>query len=483
VSSETPIDVLIAGAGTAGIACAIAAAEGGARVLVAEKGAEIGGSLLVAGGKFSAGGTRRQREQGIIDSPQRHFDDVMRISRGAADPLVVRLAVQEAPATVDWLDDLGFPFDPVTPTIDAFHRNRWTYSAPRTYWGPGPESTLRMAQTILATIRPLWERQVSAGRIELALLTPLRSLERDQRGAIQAVIGASGNERSVDAGAIVLATGGYASNLELFAELSGTGARPISWARPTSTGDGIIAARALGAAVRGGETYSPRAGALEAAPGRADDGYVRLLDRAEAPREIHVDAAGRRFHAEDDPSDRGLHRVFLERPGQCFWLVFDAATLADGERIHSLLDADALRARAATSSNPWMADDVGELGRRAGIDPAGLRATVRSWNDAIASGTPDQLGRGGPRHAIATPPFYALATRLGVMSTPGGLAIDDELRVLDGDGVALGSLYAIGEILGSAATMGDGSVSGMMVTPALSLGRILGRRLAAALSP
>jgi fumarate reductase flavoprotein subunit len=478
VNGPHRFDVLIAGAGTAGMACAIAAAEGGASVLVVEKGSELGGSLLVAGGKFSAAATRRQRLQGIEDSSQRHFEDVMRIGGQAADAVVVRLAVEEAPATVDWLDDLGFPFDPLTPAIDSFHRNRWTYSAPRTYWGPGPESTPQMARTILETIRPSWERQIAAGRIRLDLRTPLQALQRDEDSNVHAVIGAAAAECSVRAGAIVLATGGYSSNLALFAELSGTGARPVSWARPACTGDGIIAARALGAAVKGGELYSPRSGALEVAPGRAGDGYVRLLDRSAPPRELHVNAAGRRFHAEDDPSEGGLYRAFLGCAGQRFWLIFDEEALTQGEAIHSTLDPDELRARAAAGANPWAADDIATLADRAGIDSGGLLDTVAAWNAGTALPESDPFGRRTGLHALVSPPFYALATRPGVMTTTGGLAVDETLRVLGRDGVPLGSLYAIGEILGSATTMGDGSVSGMMVTPALSLGRILGRRLA-----
>ena len=105
-------DILIVGAGTAGIPCAIAGAENGARdVVVLEKTAELGGTLHLSAGQMSGAGTRIQKAQGIEDSPQEHY---VRTSCGSvngfADPALVRQAVDEAAATLDWLQDLGFPF-------------------------------------------------------------------------------------------------------------------------------------------------------------------------------------------------------------------------------------------------------------------------------------------------------------------------------------------------------------------------------------
>ena len=93
------IIVIVIGAGTAGMACALTAAESGAQVLVIEKSARIGGTLHVTGGHMSAGGTQRQRARGIDDAPDKHFADVMRLSHGLADESLIRLAVNEAPHT------------------------------------------------------------------------------------------------------------------------------------------------------------------------------------------------------------------------------------------------------------------------------------------------------------------------------------------------------------------------------------------------
>ena len=104
-------DVIIVGAGTAGIPVAIFAARRGGRVLLLDAAPRIGGTLFLSTGQMSAAGTQLQQAKGIEDSAELHFDDVMRISQNTADAELVRLAVNEAAPTFDWLMEGGFePF-------------------------------------------------------------------------------------------------------------------------------------------------------------------------------------------------------------------------------------------------------------------------------------------------------------------------------------------------------------------------------------
>ena len=86
------VDLIVVGAGTAGMPCAITAAEVGGRVAVVEKTADVGGSLHLSAGSMAAAGTRRQRERGIDDDAETHVEDIMRITAGTADEPLVRLA-------------------------------------------------------------------------------------------------------------------------------------------------------------------------------------------------------------------------------------------------------------------------------------------------------------------------------------------------------------------------------------------------------
>ena len=212
---------------------------------------------------MSAAGTRRQRQAGIDDDPDRHFADVLRIGHHRGDPALIRLAVDEAPGVVDWLDENGFPFAPGTPVVYHGHS---PYSRPRTYWGIGHGRSIR------ETLRPLLDKQVAAGRVALRLRSRATRLTSAAGTVTGALLDTPEGPREVRAGVTVLACGGYGANPELFRALTPGGPRLVTNAVPTSTGAAIEMARPLGAEVRFADLHTPRLGLLErrSQPGRVD---------------------------------------------------------------------------------------------------------------------------------------------------------------------------------------------------------------------
>jgi fumarate reductase flavoprotein subunit len=140
-------------------------------------------------------------------------------------------------------------------------------------------------------------------------------------------------------------------------------------------------------------------------------------------------------------------------------------------------DRDGIRELAEEGGVAWLGDDSEELAGKAGIDPDGLRDTISRFNDAVRR-SEDPLGRNHLPDPIETPPFYAVLTQGTTLGTHGGIAVDENLPVLNEEGEPIPGLYAAGEALGATATSGHDFASGMLLTPALSFGRILGRRLA-----
>ena len=462
-------DLIVVGAGTAGMPCAIVAAESGARVLVLEKSGEIGGTLHISAGQMSAAGSRLQREKGIDDSPQEHFDEVMQLGHGRNDPTLVRLAVDEAAATLDWLQDLGLEFPSRMPIVYYGHE---PYSKPRTAWGR------EMGISILAVLRARFEQLVDEGRIELLLECRLERL-LTEAGAVVGVLATGPNGPAEHRGAAVaLCCGGYAAGREVFDELH-PGVHCVLGGRETSTGDGLRAARDVGAALRGAECHLGTIGTIETAPGSGRmefwEAFANLAPQFRGAREIWVNQAAQRFIAEDCPSADERERA-LHAEGGRFWIVFDESAIDEDDPLVLGWSSEMLREKAAGGALVCVADTIGELAEKAGLDPAGLHATTDAFNTAVRDGV-DPLGRAHLENGISRAPFYALAAHAGTTVSFAGVHVDAELRALDDAGQPIPGLFAAGEVIGAASLMGDGYSGGMCVTPALSFGRVLGAQL------
>ena len=474
--STTTTDILVIGAGTAGMPCAIEAARAGAAVTVVEKSNRLGGTLHYSGGQMSAAGTRRQQRLGIDDSVESHFADILKMGGERVDTDLARLAADLAPQTVDWLEDLGFPFDPDCPTLIPDHEH---YSAPRTYWSPN------RGLDILATITEPWQQLVDAGRIQVRLLTPAVTLcSRDGRVTGTTVTHPeTGTHQDILARATVLTTGGFAASPEMFARFTPAAPPLASYAADTSTGDGLQMALALGAQVRNTDAYMTGLGGFKAEPGPGRlrdwrDGWAMVGSAHQrAPREIYVDAGGRRFINEDEPSNDRREFAVMALADETFWAVFDHEALFAGECLIKGWQNEDLVAAAAAGEFCFAAPTIAGLAERAGIAAAGLEDTVAEYNEAVVAGC-DRLGRRSPNCPLETPPFYAFRLQGGSGLSWAGLDVDAQLRVLNAAGQPIPGLYAAGEVLGMSALSGDFTVGGMSLTPALGFGRWLGQRLA-----
>ncbi|MBQ1038130.1 FAD-dependent oxidoreductase [Micromonospora sp. C81] len=461
--------VIVVGAGPGGLACAIAAADAGGTVLLLEKAPDVGGALPYSGGHLSAGGFSLQHERGISDDPERHFDDVWRISRGAARADLTRLTLREQPAVLEWLLAAGLTVDPGTPRIVYGHE---PYRTPRTVHA----TTVPGGPAILGVLRPMLDAHRAAGRIDLRCEVRVTEL-LTEGGTVVGVATADGARWR--APAVVLATGGFGYAPELFAELEGA---PLTTsAAPTSTGDGLLMGRSVGAGLQGLGRYIPTFGGLPPVDGdlRVDWAHrPHLVAPERPPWEIYVDRAGSRWIAEDEPSIDHKERVLTTVDRMTFWTVFDAHALRESYPMVHGWSAAELDAQCGRRRGVHRASGLAELAGLAGIDPAGLSATVARYNGFVADGRDADFGRTYLPAPIVEPPFYALENHPVTLITFAGLDVDELLRVRRADGTTIPGLYAVGEVIGSAAVNGNAFCSGMCLTPAMAFGRLVGRRLA-----
>ena len=462
-------DVIVIGAGTAGMMASIFAARRGARVLALEIAPEAGGTLHISTGQMSAAGTRIQKSLGIADTPDDHYADIMRISRNTADPKLVRFAVDNAADTFEWLVENGLQVMPDHPVKGSGHE---FYTERRYYWGADG------GRSVLNVVRPVFLNEVKAGRVTLRLETEASALEQDATGRVAGVTAKTRGEaaKRYSGKNVVLTTGGYASNAALFQELNGH-PQYADAAYPYSQGAGIMMARAIGGWTRGRQNYLCSFGAIL----DSDTYPARILARPihnpalRQPWEIYVNAAGRRFVAEDNPSVDAREHALLQQPDLRMWSVFDdAIARAAPPMVADWSKAD-LMAKFGDHKMFITADTLDGLARAAGIDPQGLAETVAQYNESLTGADP--LGRQHRPQPIAQGPFYAIRLRGVSISSTVGLGVDEDLRVLGTNNKPIPGLHAAGELLGGGQTMGNSFVGGMMVTPALTFGRLLGSRI------
>jgi fumarate reductase flavoprotein subunit len=466
--SDKTADVIIVGAGSAGLPAAIFAAQRGARVVQVEAGDRIGGTLHWSSGQMSAAGTRQQAELGIEDSADRHYRDAQRIANNTIDPVIGRLTADNAGATIDWLVDCGFELAEGTPAYGVTHE---LFDQKRYVWGNN------QAVSVFEAIAPVHEELVNSGAIDLHLETRMTRLVADNDGSVTGIEVECNNEKRVlSAGSVVLASGGYAMNPDLWREL--TPAYTLrSTGNPHSQGDGLVAALALGADCSGSENFLCTFAGFLCDPDEPRSAWFYSLDpKMRPPWEMYVNTTGHRFVREDHESIDVLEHTLVEEPGMSMFIVFDEAirnaapplVVEDGPQFDDLI-----------ASNPGFhrADSLAELAAMAGMNETALANSVRKYNAAVDADHDADFGRKHLPSRIEQAPFYACEASGVTVVSPAGLHVDDQLRVLRKDGSPIPNLYAAGEVLGFGRTSGNAFVGGMSLTPALTFGRLLGESI------
>ena len=471
--SKSIFDLIIVGAGSAGMTAAITAAELGRRVLVIEKDSRIGGTLHLTAGHMSAGGSKLQAEKGILDTPQAHFDDVMRTNQGSADDWMIRLATDEAPKTMDWLAEIGFEFAEDSPKMIYGHV---PYSTPRTHFGKD------VGRSILNVLQPLFEGEVEKENIVLKLNTKFADLLINDN---QEVVGISalsqkGTRHPYFAKKVILTTGGYAANHKLFAARHPSVSRLISTASPNSQGDGIVIAERYGAVFHNAEKALSTNGGIELEPksGRSDfwGVWARVSNAVDRPpHEVYVTDNGERFINEDEPSPDVRERIVERLPNRRFWVIFDENTRKTAPPLLLWWSEKQFLEETKREKAMWQADTLAELADKTGLPKANLLATIDRFNGFVDQQNDADFKRKLLNDTVLHPPFYAVLTYAINLITFGGLKVNEQLQVVRQDGQPIEGLYAAGEILGAGATSGNAFCGGMLLTPALSFGRILGR--------
>jgi fumarate reductase flavoprotein subunit len=421
-----------------------AAANPDLAIVIFEKSTDEWCNTQVSSGSLAAGGTRFQRQAGIEDSPQRHADDILAVSRDESTRDLVEALCVVAPRYTEWLADaLDYPIE------IGIDMPRGGQSVPRLH-------TDRGRQGGQFFVRRLREAVLAMPNIAFVDRTPGIGLLTDDNAVVGVRVLESTGEADVTAGAVVLATDGFAANTTLLAKYVPDAVGDYFSGVSTSTGDALSWALDLGATTRHMASFL---GHGLVVPGHG----TRLNPSLPFRGALLVTLAGERFVNEHEHgySSLGIHvRALPERRAVILWPPSIHEAVLNSELMRESERAGAFR----------RFDDLGALCRALDVDEAGLARTLGTFvsRDDV-TGVEQQL----------TWPLYAAWVTSGILTTQGGLDVDLRGRVLHRSGSAIPGLFAGGgTAVGISGADSSGYSSGNGLLSACGLGWIIGNDLA-----
>jgi len=453
-------DVIVIGGGGAGLAAAVTAHDQGARVALVEADTKLGGSTSLSGGVYYAAGSSVQAERGIADSPDAMFEYYMTLNQYRVEPALARRICDNAARDLEWLQELGVRF-----SAEGLYASG-VESVPRGHPAEG------RGQAITDAL----QAAVSARGIDVALNSRVHELVSDGRGAVTGV--RFGDER-VEAGSVIVATGGFGANRNMLHELYPEAADygdDWTWyiGSKHCQGDGIR----MGAAV-GGDVVGRNRGLLLTTPGFSKDLEVFVPGWL-----VYVNREGRRFI--DETAEYAVMSGAVQaQTGRSCFAIFDDAARAEAKPLPQYQAAheaglvlnwitDRLDQEIA-SRRIAQAGDLASLAKAIGVRPEALKTTVETYNADCAASRDSQFFKDpAVMRPIATPPFYAREIRPAIVClTSAGLRIDANARVLDRADRPIDGLFAAGETTGGA--LGERYIGGgNSIANAIVFGRIAG---------
>ena len=487
--STIDADVVVVGAGGAGMTAAITAAAEGKSVVILESQSMVGGNSVRATGGMNAGKTVYQDENEFGESagvektlktaaekyadnetitalaktvseqwaayqanPTGYFDsvelmelDTMIGGKGINDPELVETLCANSADAIDWLDEHGITLHNVSSfggaSVKRIHR---------------PVNAEGKTVSVGSYMIPLLQENCEKAGVKMMLDTTATEILTDANGAAVGVkaTGASGETVTVNAKAVILASGGFGANLDMVVKYKPELKGFMTTNAPGIQGQGIEMAQAIGAATVDMDQ-------IQIHPTVEANTAALITEGLRGDGAILINEEGQRFIDEVGTRDV-VSAAEIAQTGSYSWLVVDQA-MADASSVIQGYIKKGYTVTGATYE---------ELGKAMGVDAAAFAETMEKWNGYVEAKNDPDFGRTSFANPLNTAPYYAVKVTAGVHHTMGGLKINANTEVLNEKGEVIPGLFAAGEVTGG--VHGANRLGGNAVADFTVFGRIAG---------
>ena len=487
--STVDTDIVIVGAGGAGMTAALTATSEGKSVVIVESQPVVGGNSVRATGGMNAGKTVYQDENEFGESagvektlktaaekyadnetitalaktvseqwaeyqknPTGYFDsvelmelDTMIGGKGINDPALVETLCSNSADAIDWLDEHGITLHSVSSfggaSVKRIHR---------------PVDAEGKTVSVGSYMIPLLEENCEKAGVQILLNTTANEILTDANGAAVGVkaTGASGETVTVNAKAVVLATGGFGANLDMVVKYKPELKGFMTTNAPGIQGQGIEMAQAIGAATVDMDQ-------IQIHPTVEANTAALITEGLRGDGAVLINAEGKRFIDEVGTRDV-VSAAEIAQTGSYSWLVVDQA----------MVDASSVIQGYIKKGYTVTGQTYEELAKAMGVDEAAFAETMKTWNGYVEAKNDPDFGRTSFANPLNTAPYYAVKVTAGVHHTMGGLKINANTEVLNEKGEVIPGLFAAGEVTGG--VHGANRLGGNAVADFTVFGRIAG---------
>ena len=437
-------DIVVIGAGGAGLSAAVSAAEtdAGLKIIVLEKQGIIGGNTNYSTGGINAAETDIQKSLGIEDSKKLFYDDTMKGGKYENIPSLVENLVEHAPVTISWLTGLGADLSDVGlmggSSVKRTHRPKGG-----TAIGPHLMKILKAA--------------TSNKNIEIRTSNKVTGLLSAVDGSVTGVKvqNANGSTYTLKAKAVIIATGGFGANLEMVTSLQPSLKGFATLNHPGATGDAFGWMKAIGGA-------TIQMANIQIHPTAEATNHILITEAVRGNGAILVNHESKRFCNEMDTRDVVSAAILEQTKGEAF-LIFDQGVRKSLASIETYANQHLLKE----------GNTLAELAEAIGIPAADIEATLKRYNAQQKAGVDEDFGRSATEMtaALETAPYYAVCVTPAIHHTMGGLSVNTNTQVLRTDGTPIPGLYAAGEVTGGlhgANRLGGNGVADIVVNGRLA---------------